>query len=93
MAGISGRVRKLDLVFSYRLLGGPAPQFIWEVRNMEAVICFAYASMITTEPMPLKICKNCGRVYYNSHAKSEFCGTRCRNYYNVKAFRERGNEQ
>ena len=36
-----------------------------------------------------KVCKNCGKVYYNTHAKSEFCGARCRNYYNVKVFRER----
>ena len=38
---------------------------------------------------PHKVCKNCGKVYYNPHAKSEFCGTKCRNYYNVKAFREK----
>ena len=28
-------------------------------------------------------------IYNCSHAKSEFCSARCRNYFNVKAFRER----
>lgn len=81
-------VTELSGLLRYRLIGGPAPQLIWEVQSMDAVIRLAYASLITTEPMPLKICKNCGRIYYNAHAKSEFCSTRCRNYYNVKAFRQ-----
>lgn len=84
-------VAELNGAMLYRILGGPSPQLVWEVQTMEAVLRFAYASMITTDPMPLKVCKNCGRIYYNAHAKSEFCSTRCRNYYNVKAFRQRGN--
>ena len=83
------RVMDLSGFLSYRLTSGPNPQLVWEVRSLESVIRFAYASMISAESIPLKVCKNCGKVYYNTHAKSEFCGTKCRNYYNVKVFREK----
>ena len=83
------KVMDLSGLLSYRLTSGPNPQLVWEVRSLESVIRFAYASMISAESIPLKVCKNCGKVYYNTHAKSEFCGTKCRNYYNVKVFREK----
>lgn len=73
----------------YRLTSGQTPQLIWEADSLLTVLRLAYASMITNPGAPLKVCKNCGKVYYNSHTKSEFCGARCRNYYNVKMFRER----
>lgn len=72
---------------NYRLTQGRTPQIVWGVDSMEAVLRLAYASLITSEKPALKVCKNCGKIYYNSHAKSEFCGARCRNQYNVKIFR------
>ncbi len=88
---ISPNPKVLDLsgFLGYRLTSGRTPQLTWDVRSMESVLRFAYAAMVTSPGTPLKVCKNCGKVYYNTHAKSEFCGARCRNYYNVKVFRER----
>ena len=74
---------------SYKLTFGQMPQLIWETDNLINVLRLAYAAIITNSGTVLKVCKNCGKVYYNPHAKSEFCSTKCRNYYNVKAFRER----
>lgn len=74
---------------SYRLTPGRTPQIVWGVETMEEVMWLTYASLITGERPGLKVCKNCGRVYYSSHAKSEFCGAKCRNRYNVKMFRSR----
>lgn len=74
---------------SYKLTSGQTPQLVWEMDNLLDVLRLAYAALATTPAAPLKVCKNCGKVYYNLHAKSEFCGTKCRNYYNVKAFREK----
>ena len=54
---------------------------------MYEVLRLSYAMLTTQEKPTLKVCKNCGKVYYNTHSKSEFCGTKCRNYYNVKVFR------
>ena len=74
---------------SYKLTSGQTPQLIWETDSLQCVLRLAYAAIITSPGTALKVCKNCGMVYHNPHAKSEFCSTKCRNYYNVKAFRER----
>ena len=77
-------------IFRYKLTAGATPQLVWNTDSLLNVMRLAYAVIVTDPTAPLKVCKNCGKVYYNSHAKSEFCGTKCRNYFNVKAFRERG---
>ncbi len=82
IAAVTGSLR-------YRLTSGQTLQLIWETDSLLNTLHLAYAALITTFSVPLKVCKNCGKVYYNPHAKSEFCGTKCRNYYNVKAFRLR----
>ena len=74
---------------NYKLTSGQTPQLVWEMDNLLNVLRLAYAMLIPELDSPLKVCKNCAKVYYNPHAKSEFCGTKCRNYYNVKAFRAR----
>lgn len=73
----------------YKLTVGATPQLVWEADSLLNILRLAYATLIIAPSAPLKVCKNCGKVYYNSHTKSEFCETKCRNYYNVKAFRER----
>ncbi|MPN11898.1 hypothetical protein SDC9_159207 [bioreactor metagenome] len=82
MPAISGILR-------YKLTAGATPQLIWDTGSLLNVLRLAYASLVTDPAIPLKVCKNCSKVYYNPHAKSEFCGTKCRNYYNVRAFRKR----
>lgn len=72
---------------SYRLTTGQPPQLLWEPDKLLSVLRLAYGLAVTDPAAPLKVCKNCGQIYYNTHAKSEFCGTKCRNYYNVKVFR------
>ena len=75
---------------SYKLTSDQTPQLIWETDGLRNVLRLAYSAIITGPSTSLKVCKNCGKVYYNPHAKSEFCSTKCRNYYNVKAFRAKG---
>ena len=43
---------------------GRMPQLVWDVRSMEFVLRFAYAAMVTSPGIPLKVCKNYGKVYY-----------------------------
>ena len=83
--------RSMDLAgnIHYRLTCGSAPQIVWEVYSMLSVLHFMYATIIAENKDGLRICKNCGKIYYNTHSRSEFCGTKCRNYYNVKRYRER----
>jgi len=73
----------------YKLTAGATPQLVWETDGLLNILRLAYAMLITNTGAPLKVCKNCGKVYYNSHAKSEFCGTKCRNSYNIRVFRKK----
>ncbi|MEG1631201.1 MAG: hypothetical protein RR423_02960 [Hydrogenoanaerobacterium sp.] len=74
---------------SYRLTAGANPQLVWQPDNLLAVLKLGYAIAITDTATPLKVCKHCGKVYYNPNARSEFCSVKCRNHYNVIAFRGR----
>ncbi len=71
----------------YRLTATHPPQMVWQVDELLDVLHLAYGMTVTDTATPLKVCKNCGVVYYNTHQKSEFCGVKCRNYFNVKVFR------
>ncbi|GAB1477341.1 hypothetical protein MASR2M70_21790 [Bacillota bacterium] len=77
---------------SYRLTTTCPPQMVWQPDDLIDVLRLAYGLAITDAATPLKVCKNCGTVYYNPHQKSEFCSVKCRNYFNVKAFREKEKE-
>ena len=92
------RLRKQELTLencgmNYRLTFGTPPQIVWEPKNLLAVLKLSYALAVSDPASPLKICKSCGEAYYNPNSRSEFCSIKCRNYYNVKAFRGRQREQ
>lgn len=74
---------------NYRVTFGRTPQIIWGVDRLEDVLKLAYSLMVTSEKPALRVCKNCQKIYYNIHTKSEFCGAKCRNQYNVKMYRTR----
>lgn len=74
---------------SYRLTFTSPPQMVWQPDDLLDVLYLAYGLAVTDAATPLKVCKNCGAVYYNPHQKSEFCSVKCRNYFNVKVFREK----
>ena len=78
---------------NYRLIFGAPPQIVWEPENLLAVLKLCYALAVSDLASPLKICKSCGEAYYNPNSRSEFCSVKCRNYYNVKAFRGRQRSQ
>lgn len=91
------QIRKQELTpeacgMNYRLTFGSPPQLVWEPENLLAVLKLSYALLITDPANLLKICKNCGEAYYNSNSRSEFCSVKCRNHYNVRAYRERNRE-
>lgn len=78
---------------NYRLTFGSPPQLVWEPENLLTVLKLSYMLSVSDPTSPLKICKSCGEAYYNPNSRSEFCSVKCRNYYNVKAFRGRRKEQ
>lgn len=75
---------------NYRLTTGIPPQLVWQPDSLQTILRLAYSLAVTDPTQPLKVCKNCGKVYHNPHQKSEFCSVKCRNYYNVQVFRGKG---
>ena len=92
------QLRKQELTpeicgMNYRLTFGTPPQLVWEPENLLAVLKLSYALSVSDPASPLRICKNCREAYYNPNSRSEFCSVKCRNYYNVRAFRGRQKER
>ena len=65
------------------------PTLQWIFPSLKSVIDMVLARCVTTDEMPLRICKKCGTIYYNDNARSEFCSKRCKNQWNVYKSRER----
>lgn len=73
----------------YGVVGGNPPKLVWVFPSLKSIMDMALAQCVSSPDTLLRICKNCGEIYYNEHVRSEFCSTRCRNQYNVRAFRSR----
>ena len=76
----------------YQVTSGVQPKLQWIFPSLESVLNLALAQSLCAEEPVLRVCKNCGKIYYNPHARSEFCSVRCRNQYNVRAWRSRQRE-
>lgn len=92
------QLRKQELTpeacgMNYRLTFGSPPQLVWEPENLLAVLKLSYALLVSDIVNPLKVCKHCGKTYYNFNQRSEFCSVKCRSHYNVIAFREKSKEK
>ena len=76
----------------YQVTGGVQLRLQWIFPSLKSVLDLALAQSLCTEEPVLRVCKNCGKIYDNPHARSEFCSVRCRNQYNVRAWRSRQRE-
>jgi hypothetical protein len=57
---------------------------------LKSVVDVAYSFAVTAEPCPLKLCKDCDRVFFVNNQRTEFCTVQCRNKYNTRKFRAKG---
>jgi len=86
-----GRIERFGndgLAYCIRMRDGKSA-LQWDFNSLKLALETIYASYITGEGRPLRICKDCGKVFYTTSARAEFCETKCRNRYNVAKFRER----
>lgn len=77
----------------FHLTVDPSPKMQWEVDSLLTMLELIHATALSDEDRPLKACKHCGQAYYNKNARSEFCSVRCRNHFNVLAYRKRQEEK
>ena len=57
----------------YQVTGGVQPRLQWIFPSLKSVLDLALAQSLCAEELVLRVCKNCGKIYYNPHARSEFC--------------------
>ena len=76
------------LAYSITLQNGK-PTLLWNFNSLKLAMETAYSFYVTGDACPLRICRDCGKVFYATSARSEFCETKCRNRYNVEQHRRR----
>ena len=78
---------------SFHLEMDDKPVMVWDFNSLKMAIETVYAVSVTRADAALRMCKHCGAAFYATHGRSEFCGDKCRNQYNVYRFREREREK
>jgi len=76
------------LAYCIRMQNGK-PTLRWDFNSLKLALETIYSFYITGESCPFRICKDCGKVFYSTSARAEFCETKCRNRYNVEQYRKR----
>ena len=77
--------REYGLGFNMRMTDKPT--MVWDFVSLKQIIETVYAVMISQPDTPLRMCKHCGKAFIAAHGRSEFCGTKCRNQFNVYKWR------
>lgn len=61
---------------------------VWDFNSLKMALETVYGFLVSSAEQPLRICKHCGKVFFATHGRTEFCESRCRNQYNV--YKSRG---
>ncbi len=68
---------------TYKIDDRNSLNLLCEYDLLKAMIDLAFAKAVTDDKKPLRTCKRCGKLFYATDIRSEFCSARCRNQYNV----------
>ena len=63
------------------------PTMVWDFVSLKQMIETVYAVFVSQTDTTLRMCRHCGKAFIAAHGRSEFCGTKCRNQFNVYKFR------
>ena len=64
------------------------PQIVWDFHSLLLTIQTMFGFALTDGARPLRICKHCSQAFAAGHPSAAFCGSRCKNRYNV--YKSRG---
>jgi hypothetical protein len=67
------------------------PKIKWDFHSLLQTIQVVLSFALTDEAQPLRICKECSKVYYAGDPRSQFCSHDCKNRYNVRKSRNKPN--
>jgi hypothetical protein len=69
---------------------GDKPKIRWDFHSLLQTVQMILSFALTDEAQPLRICKECSKVYYAQDPRSQFCAPDCKNRHNVRKSRNRG---
>ena len=64
------------------------PTIYWDFHSLLLGIQMMFSFMLVDSTKPLRMCKQCQKVFLSNRANSAFCSARCKNQYNV--YKSRG---
>jgi hypothetical protein len=64
------------------------PQLKWDFHSLLQTIHIMLSFALADESQPLRICKECSKVYYATDTRSQFCSHECKNRYGVRSSRK-----
>lgn len=64
-------------------------EMLWCFDSLKTMVEVAYCTLLSADTHPLRVCKHCGKIYYHTHSRNEFCSPRCRNQWNVYRSRKK----
>lgn len=59
------------------------PTIIWDFHSLLLGIQMMFSFMLADEAKPLRLCRQCQKVFAASRPSAAFCSPRCKNQYNV----------
>ena len=65
------------------------PTIVWDFHSLLQGIQLMFSFMLTDDENPLRICRNCTRVFVSHRKNQAFCGPECKNQHNVRKNREK----
>lgn len=68
------------------------PTLFWDFHSLLLGIQMMFSFMLVDDAKPLKLCKQCQRVFLSNRYNAEFCSPRCKNQYNVYKSRSKSKE-
>jgi hypothetical protein len=73
---------------AYRIALREKPTIIWDFHSLLLGIQIMFSFMLVDEAKPLRSCRHCQMAFVSNHPKALFCGSKCKNQYNV--YKSRG---
>ena len=67
------------------------PKIKWDFHSLLQTIQMILSFALTDESQPLRICKECSKVYAATDPRSQFCSHDCKNRYGVRKNRNKPN--
>ena len=60
------------------------PTIVWDFHSLLLGIQLMFSFMLADNENPLRICRNCAKVYVAKGKDQDFCGTECRKLYQAQ---------